>query len=115
MTYTSRIPQIAAALPSVIDAALRQGAELIADDAETRLAPHKLSGELEREIHVDDKQRDGIYVVAGDPSDPSFAFYGHMLEFGTSHSAPRPFLVPAFEANRDNVVSLATAAVKGLL
>jgi HK97 gp10 family phage protein len=115
VSYSSRIPKFVAELPTTLDAALVEGAHLIADDAEERLRPHHLSGELERELHVDDTHREGIYVLAGDPSDPAFAFYGHMLEFGTSHAPPYPFMVPAFEANRDAVVSLATAAVRGLL
>lgn len=115
MPYTSRLPRIAAELAPVVDAALRHGADLIANDAEVRLQPHKLSGELEREVHVDDRKRAGIYVMAGDPKDPSFAFYGSMLEFGTSHAAAHPFLVPALEAHRGDVISLAAAAIQGLL
>jgi hypothetical protein len=45
-----------------------------------------------------------VYVLAGDPKDPSFAFYGHMIEFGTSHSPPYPFLVPALEDEHELIV-----------
>ena len=111
MPYTSRIPKVAASLAPKIDVALVEGARMVAEDAKRRLAPHRLSGELEREVHVDERQRDGIYVIAGDPSDPSFAFYGHMVEYGTSRSAPHPFLVPALEENHAAIVSLAKAAL----
>lgn len=110
----TRLPEIAATLDSRVDAALKAGAEAVAKDAETRLEPHRFSGELESQVHVDDKQREGIYVMAGDPADPSFAFWGHMLEHGTSHSAPHPFLVPALESNRSGVEDLVRIAVRAL-
>jgi HK97 gp10 family phage protein len=42
------------------------------------------------------------------------AFYSAFEEFGTSDTPPHPFMVPAAEANRDAVVSLAVAALRGL-
>lgn len=33
----------------------------------------------------------------------SQGFYGHMVEFGTSHSAPHPFMRPALDNTRDEV------------
>ena len=110
----SRLGEIAAELPSRVDAAIKHGAELVAADAETRLGPHKVSGELEQQVAVDDREREGIYVLAGDPSDPSFAFYGHMLEHGTSHSAPHPFLVPALEASQSEIENLVMVALRSV-
>jgi HK97 gp10 family phage protein len=107
----SRLGEIAAELPSRVDAAIVHGAHLVAEDAERRLAPHRLTGELEEQVHVDERQREGVYVIAGDPADPSFAFWGHMLEHGTSHSPPYPFLVPALEANQSEVENLVKAAL----
>lgn len=98
----SRLPEIAATLPGRVDAALKAGADLVAEDAIVRVHPHRLGGELEDAIHVDDRQREGIYVIAGDDT----AFYGHLVEHGTSHSAPYPFLVPALEANQDRIEHL---------
>ena len=31
-------------------------------------------------------------------------FYGHMVEFGTEHSAPHPFMRPAFDAKKQDAV-----------
>lgn len=107
----SRLAEISAELPKLVDDALKEGAELVAADAERRLEPHRLSGALEGQIYVDDKKRAGIYVRAGDPKDPSFAFYGHLIEFGTSHSPPFPFLVPALEENAGTVERLARVAI----
>lgn len=110
----SRLPQIAATLPGLVDRAIVQGAHLVAEDAQQRLGPHRVSGELEQQLHVDEGQREGVYVMAGDPKDPSFAFWGHMLEHGTSHSAPYPFLVPALKANEHEIVTLVHGALEGL-
>lgn len=108
----SRLPEIAAALPGRVDAAIVQGAHAVAADAERRLEPHRQSGELARQLHVDEDQREGVYVVAGDPRDPSFAFYAHMVELGTSHSAPYPFLVPALEENVSAIEGLVRTALR---
>ena len=114
VTLKSRLPQIAAELPRAVDRVLVAGAYAVAASAQQRLEPHRRTGELEQQTHVDESQREGIYVVAGDPSDPSFAFWGHMLEHGTSHSAPHPFLVPALEGNRDEIVTATAAALRAL-
>jgi HK97 gp10 family phage protein len=111
MPYTSRIPQIASELAVAVDTALLAGAEKVRADAETRLEPHRLSGALEDQIVVDDRKRAGIYVRAGDPKDPSFAFWGMLLEHGTEHSAPYPFLVPALEENREHITGEVKAAI----
>jgi HK97 gp10 family phage protein len=96
----NRIPQIIATLEPKLDAALGVGREMIANDARARA--HVDSGEMRDSIMVD-----GDYIVAG-------AFYSAFEEFGTSDSPPHPFMVPAAEANRDNVVSLAVAALRTL-
>jgi hypothetical protein len=49
-------------------------------------------------------------VVAGDDD----VFYGHMVEHGTTHSAPHPFRVPAAEEARDPVRNLFVASLRNL-
>jgi HK97 gp10 family phage protein len=110
----SRLPAIASELKIAVDAAIVKGAHAVAADAERRLEPHCRTGELEQQVHVDEAQREGVYVVAGDPKDPSFAFWGHMLEHGTSHSPPYPFLVPALEENRTAIEQLVRVSLRGL-
>lgn len=39
------------------------------------------------------------------------AIYGKWLEYGTRHIKPRPFMVPAFEANRERIGDLIRSAV----
>jgi HK97 gp10 family phage protein len=108
----SRIPKITGELAIAVDAAIVASAQRVAADAEQRLGPHRISGELEQQVHVQDRKREGVYVIAGDRRDPSFAFYAHMLEFGTTHSPPYPFLIPALEAHHEEIVAAVTAAVR---
>jgi HK97 gp10 family phage protein len=101
----SRLPAIAAELHGLIEAALVPGAQIVAEQAKQRVPVE--SGDLRDAIHVD-TQPEGVYVIAGNRN----VFYGHMVEHGTSHSPPEPFLVPALEANQKTVVELAKQALK---
>lgn len=95
-TYKSRIPQIAADLDNQLDEVARYTAEAIAAQAKGRVPVD--SGNLKRSIHVDRKGEAEYAVVAGDDD----AFYGHMVEFGTSNTPPHPFLIPAAESQRQD-------------
>lgn len=110
----SRIPQIVTDLKVLVDEAVVEGAHWVRDSAEERLRVHRRTQELENQLHVDDRKREGVYVVAGDPKDPSFAFYGHMLEHGTTNAPPYPFLVPSLEEHREGIVALARWKLRGL-
>lgn len=43
------------------------------------------------------------------------AFYGRFIEFGTKIRAARPFLVPAFEQNKDGIVARLRVALDRVL
>lgn len=109
MPYTlkSRIPEIIAELPVSVDAAIKEGAEAIAEDAQERVPVD--SGALREAIHVE-KIEGGYSVVAGDDN----AFYGHIVEHGGVRTPPRPFLIPAFEANVDALVEGVEEALEDL-
>lgn len=104
----SRLPEIIAALPQVIDKALEKGAEVIAD-AERQRVPVR-TGRLRDSIHVERKSAFDYEIVSGDNE----AWYGHLVEFGTSHSPPEPFAIPALEENREPVTILVHAEIAGL-
>lgn len=108
MSYRSRLPLIADRLPIVVDEELSQGTEKIALSAEARVAVE--SGQLKSTIHVERRGESCYLVVAGDNE----AFYGHLVENGTSHSAPQPFLVPAFEENRAGLLSALDRRIRRL-
>jgi len=101
----SRLPEIAAGLDSFMREGMKLGGEAIAESAKARVPVD--SGELRAAIHVDEGT-EGVYVVAGDKD----AFYGHLVEHGTSHSAPQPFLIPAFEENAELVNKLAGKSMR---
>jgi HK97 gp10 family phage protein len=103
----NRFPQIIASLNPKVNAALRVGAEVVEQAAKERVPVQ--SGDLRDAIHVEDGD-DGVYVVAGGGD----VFYGHMVEFGTSHTSPRPFMVPAVEENRDTVAAVVAVALRTL-
>lgn len=103
--YRSRLPQIAAELDGVTAAAVRAGAELVAQSARDRVPVD--TGHLRDAIHTE-TDVEGSYVVAGDDR----VFYGHLVEHGGAHTPPRPFLVPALEERRADVTALAVAAVR---
>lgn len=103
----SRLPQIAAALPARVKVGLEAGADGIASAAKDRVTV--ASGKLRESIHTD-IQPEGVYVVAGDND----AWYGHLVEYGTSHTAARPFLIPALEERTEQVRLSVATALKGL-
>jgi HK97 gp10 family phage protein len=106
--FKSRLPQIAAQLDDRIDAGLQVGAKIIAQAARERVPRN--TGALHDAIH-EEKTADGEWaVIAGDTE----AFYGHLVEFGTSHTAARPFLTPALEESQGEVLKALNAALRGL-
>lgn len=107
----SRLPSIAAALPSRVDGAVRQGAALVEAAAKQRAPDRPPIGEgLVAAIHVEQQGEASYAVIAGD----SKVFWGHLVEHGTSHSAPHPFLVPALEESQAEVVALVKASLRRL-
>lgn len=104
----SRIPAIVAELAPALDQVAEAGAELISASAKEKVDID--TGTLRDAIHTEKVKQGTHAVVAGD----RVAFYGHLLEHGTTHSGPHPFLVPALEEDKPEVVALAEAAVKAV-
>lgn len=103
----SRIPGIMLDLPGEVDAAIKAGAEAIAEDAQGRVPVD--SGALRDAIHVE-QIPGGYSVVAGNDQ----AFYGHIVEHGGARTPSRPFLIPAFEAKRDTLLKAVEEALEDL-
>lgn len=102
----SRIPEIIAGLPLKLDGVAEAGADLVVGDAKEKVDVD--TGRLKDRIHKEKIKKGTWAAVAGDEE----AFYGHMLEHGTTHSPPHPFLIPAMEEDRPEVIALAEAAVR---
>lgn len=106
----SRLDNIARDLPDGVDRATKKGATLIAAEARMRVAVSPYAPHLRDDIHVEPVALGAYAVVAGREE----TFYGHMVEFGTSHSAPHPFLIPSLESNREPTLRLVAAALDSL-
>lgn len=106
----SRLARIAATLDDHVNTGVREVAEEIAKDAQGRVPV--ASGRLRDAIHVEDVEGvPGQYqVIAGDDD----VFYGHLVEYGTTHTPARPFLIPAGENKRASLVTRVAARLRGL-
>lgn len=107
VTLKSRLPQIEREIAADVPRAIGLGVERIVQDAKSRVPV--LSGALRDSIHLD-KTTSGWAVIAGN----SKVYYGHMIEHGTTYSPPRPFLIPALEAQKQEIESLVKAALRRL-
>lgn len=105
----------------VLTKSLRAGSRLIVSDAKRRVP--KDTGKLKRNIATRVRRKGSkgeralqVYVRRrGKKEDPKNAFYWTFLEFGTRYISPRPFLRPAFEANKTEAVRRISAAMGPLL
>jgi HK97 gp10 family phage protein len=103
----SRIPQIIVEIDVRIAEVIDRGTDQVERDAKARV-PRK-TNKLHDAIHKD-PQDDGTYVVAGDDE----AWYGHLVEYGTVRTTPQPFLVPALEENRADIITDGQRALRRL-
>jgi HK97 gp10 family phage protein len=106
----NRLPMIIAELPARAHAAVKVGAGMIAEDAKQRVHVGTHDPHLRDAIHTEDVGPGQVAVVAGNDD----VFWGHLLEHGTTHSPPFPFLVPAFEAKRHDIQKLVIAQMRHL-
>ena len=90
-----------------MEAVVEHGTRTVERDA--KAAVPVATGRLRDSIHSE-REPEGTYVLGGDDE----VWYGHLVEYGTVRTAPKPFLVPALELNRDPIVSRARSALRGL-
>lgn len=106
VSYKTSLARKAKLLGPTVSQALDEFARKVAEDAKDR-APVGITGELQKSIRVEKVASGGKYadraVVAGNDK----AYYANMVEGGSATAGrgrppqpPRPFLVPAFEANK---------------
>lgn len=108
MPLKSRIPEIAVELEAAARKIAHEGADRVAESAVKRVPYDPREPEHIRDaIHVEEAS-EGFYVVAGNNK----VFWGHMVEHGTTHSAPEPFLVPALEENLAQIAAEGAAVLK---
>lgn len=107
-TLKSRFPEIAAELRPRVSAAVKAAAEGIEEGAKSRVPVD--TGALRDAIHTERRAVAEYAVVAADDE----VWYGMLVEHGTTHNPPHPFLVPAAEVGRDAAEGLVRAALRGL-
>lgn len=110
VSLKSKFPDIAKELRPKVSRAVKQGAEDVALAAKARVPIDE--GDLKRAIHVERQGAAEYTVVAGSRDED--VFYGHLVEFGTTHSHAQPFLVPALEATQPVVVGRVAEALREL-
>lgn len=103
----SRLPEISVEIHVIVQEALEQGAEEVVLQAKQQVPVN--TGRLRDAIHTD-TEPEGVYVVAGDDE----AWYGHLVEHGTAKTPPRPFLVPALDERRSEVIDRVRTRLRGL-
>lgn len=109
----NRLQQIGANISRLENKALQDAAEPVLEDAKAN-APIR-TGKLKEGLKISGvKNRDGTkYVLVGiDRSDNSNIFYGKFIEFGTSKMSPRPFLEPAYEKNKKEILKRIKSTLK---
>jgi HK97 gp10 family phage protein len=110
-TLESRFPMIIAELIPKVSAAIKESAEVIAEDAGQKVPDRSpLGAGLIAAIHVEREGTAEYSVIAGDDD----AFYGHIVEHGSRYAAPQPFLIPAMEEKKPIAEALVTAALRSL-
>lgn len=110
VSLRSRFPGIEARIARRISTEMRHTARLIAADAVQRIHPGPNPVHLADEIHVEREAPASYLVVAGERD----AYYGHILEHGSVQAAPRPFLLPALEAQKPDALARTRAILRGI-
>lgn len=109
----SRLPEVIAELRPRVGRAVKEGAEVIAEDAQRRVDIGPPPVHIFDSIRVVRKSA-AQYAVEVTAADPEGFPYPFVVEFGGETQTPHPFLLPATEANADNVAYLVTGALRGL-
>lgn len=105
----TKIPYVIRHLGDASEGAAKAGAERIAETARV-MAPVR-TGKLKESIKArkePEQLGDGWEVVAT-------AFYANWVENGTRHQAAQPFLMPAFELHRKDIVTGMGLAIREIV
>lgn len=99
----------------ILRSAMREAAKPILDDAKRR-AP-VLTGQLRKSLKIraikrNNKGQVGVVISTAKGFFKGDEFYGAFHEFGTKKMPARPFIRPAFEANKAQSIRIVGEAVK---
>jgi len=96
-------------LSRALDEALKEIAEKIRDDAKGFVPVD--TGALKKSIRIEKKGKLQVSIVAGgggviNPRTGREVDYASFVEFGTSRMSPQPYMQPALEKNRDEILRI---------
>lgn len=90
---------------------MRNAGRIVVKDARRR-APRGKTGELKKSIAIKVSVKKAIStILIGIKRSSRARFYAHLVEFGTVHSPPKPFMRPAFDSGKRSIVE---SVAKGL-
>lgn len=101
-TYESYKPRVKYVMQANEILAAREVGKFIRKEAKKKV--HKISETLSKALSYKIKRKLGEIWVG--VKDGKGAYYGEMVEKGTSKSAAHPFLLPAIEENRGYIIDL---------
>lgn len=90
----------------ILRGSLRKGAKVVLADAKER-APEGKTGDLReglkiKTVHLNKSKKNIIVEIANTKS----TYYAKFLEFGTKHISARPFMRPALDNNKNEVLKI---------
>lgn len=94
-TLLSDLTRVERDIKSVKDDAVKEGGKVMQD--ETKRLARKRTGNLIEHIELSEVENGEIHVYVDNQGK---AYYGHMLEFGTSKMSAKPYMGPAFNRSR---------------
>lgn len=108
VVYETRLPEIIVGLQLRCNVASHEEAEDILEDARSNLLHNGsyITGNLYDSLYLIDLDLAEDFGVATDVE------YAPYVEFGTVHSAPKPYIIPAVEAHRASFINRQTVAVQ---
>lgn len=76
---------------------------------------HSIVAEVAERRHREGEATVGVYAAPGTGLGSQRSFYAHMQEFGTRHHAAQPFMRPAFDERRRQVVEAARRGLRDVI
>lgn len=115
--------EIYAQIKAATDDAWWEAIGVIEEAVKANARPMRKRGNLEGSIYRATNKKSNYKKVArlqkaevkpgpGEAAVGASVQYSHLLELGTSKMAARPFLRPAFDANKDKVVEILTGQIR---
>ena len=102
----------------VVNKAIRNGLKPILADARKRIRGGEYATGFSAsriKVRASSRRRTGVIALdirVGEKDYVGKTFYAAMVEYGTAKMEARPFMRPAFEANKDKVIKLVLSEIK---